>query len=409
MLVIKKSLILILLVCICTKVYTQEKKLSATLSITSKDQKQSLTLYQELEEGKPLEGYFAVPSFTKAIYGQFKDGGFNFLDPKVWGDFTRTLVKKWVQNKFPITDIETMTNGFDMSKALSFFIDIVRDKKDKSVIGLAPKFALFSSKEKKSKREYDLNFDVDLHYKLLYTTIGKVNNWDFFSSQLPEFNINFTINEVASKEKVLSVNSSIYNEIKKSLEEQFIDSTSFDFNIDHGVYPPKEMPFFRDVNFLSSHKQSGFEKKYKIADIKGMDTLKLSLPVYYAKLVFPFVFYNEEKFKSYSEYKSKEDVLRSTYEFIIVPISIEDKFIIVDLFSIYNKLNLTDDIPRWSPSKKRLTLNLEYGESLELPKENWSVVFKRGNDNYEIYGYSDYERYVSEYLNLSCIKMIKEN
>jgi hypothetical protein len=405
LLVTKRSLLLtVLIVLDAISINAQEKKLSATLLINSKDQKQSLVLYQEVESGKPLEGYFAVPNFTKAIYGEFKEGGFNFLDPKVWGDFTRTLINKWTENKFPVTDIETMTNGFDMSKALSFFIDVVPDKKDKSVIGVAPKFALFSSKEKNSKREYDLNYDVDLFYKLFYTQLGKLNKLEYFNVQLPNYNFQFQINEIKLKDRLLTVNASMYEEIQKSLKEQSIESVDFDFNVEHGVYPPKELAPSRDDYLLSIHKQSGFEKKYFIAVDTGMDTLKSSTPIYYAKLNFPFTIYNEDKSRKYVSYKTKDDILKSTYEFIVVPIALSKDSLTLDLIVRCSKINLEDGLPRWAPFKKRLVMNINWGAFLELPKENWSAVFTRKGDYYEVYGYSDYERYILEIINLSCKK-----
>ena len=51
-------------------------------------------------------------------------------------------------------------------------------------------------------------------------------------------------------------------------------------------------------------------------------------------------------------------------------------------------------------------LDAKYKEAfIDYPHENWSAVFSRGGENYEIYGYSDYEKYVKEMLSIKLQKV----
>ena len=76
----------------------------------------------------------------------------------------------------------------------------------------------------------------------------------------------------------------------------------------------------------------------------------------------------------------------------------------VDVYIYYKKLAI-NQISRWTPLKKRLKLIPDYPVMIELPKENWSAHFTRQGEEYNIYGYSDYERFVNEYIYVSFEKL----
>ncbi len=84
----------------------------------------------------------------------------------------------------------------------------------------------------------------------------------------------------------------------------------------------------------------------------------------------------------------------------MVPISLNGDTLTADVFLNYSKITL-DNIPRWTPIKKRVKLIQGYPIAINLPRENWSANFSRDGEKYNIYGYSDYERYVNEYLLIS--------
>ncbi len=139
-----------------------------------------------------------------------------------------------------------------------------------------------------------------------------------------------------------------------------------------------------------------------IIDSESNRKVELPAPIYYGKLKFPFILYNNPKDELYKNYNSKERVLQSTYEVFIVPISLMNDTLTLDLYIDYSKLNLDDGIPRWTQIKKRMTINNDWGVgSINLPKENWSASFTRDGEQYDIYGYSDFERFVKEHLNIS--------
>ncbi len=123
---------------------------------------------------------------------------------------------------------------------------------------------------------------------------------------------------------------------------------------------------------------------------------ELPVPVYSTQLKFPFRLYNPDKENLYQKYRTGNEVLNSRYNVFLIPISYTNDTLTVDLFLVYSKLNLNDGIQRWTPIKKRLSF-ISWSK-IQLPKENWSANFSRQGEDYDIYGYSDFERYINEYL-----------
>jgi len=377
------------------------------MSIISKDGTQSLKLYVNYDFDEEINGYFVIPAYTKAIFGKMKNE-FGFLDDEVFGGNINFLLNKWAENKFPVFDIEGMTDGCNVLKALSFRIKpiIVSPKSDS--ITLAAKFALITANDNQ-KKEFELNFNVKLFYKLIHTALDKKITFDFLKQFFPDYEIYLDISRETHRNQIMEVSPLIYDEIQKSLKDVYPDNYSFDFTTQLGVYPSSENGIWQYLNFLSYHQQGGVEKKFFVVKKNGLDTLKLEKPIYYARIKFPFLLLNREKAKLYMNYRTRQDCFTSDYEFLLIPIELNKDTLTVDVITIYSKLTLDDFVQRWSPFKKRLKIIPIYGSSMEFPKENWSANFSIGKEKYDIYGHSDYEKFVKELLFIKLDKISKEN
>jgi hypothetical protein len=144
------------------------------------------------------------------------------------------------------------------------------------------------------------------------------------------------------------------------------------------------------------------------------ERINLCNSIYYIPLNVPFKIYNKKKMESYKNYKTIKKTFNSTYKIYFLPISIENDSLVADLYITIEKINLDDEIARWTPIHKRVKMKInkyitsnintnKYNASFmfKLPEENWSAFFSRNGENYEIYGYSDYERFIDEFINIT--------
>jgi hypothetical protein len=372
--------------------------------MSSKDGKVSCKINSIIEPDGFFAGYFLVPGYGKLILGKLGHG-YDFMDYETSGVEVDFLAPKWIENNFFLEDLEGFSLGPNVKTAVSFNIKpfYSADKKSNRKAFVA-KFAVLSPKRKTQYSAYDEDCDVKLFYKLLYPDSTGSIRVDYLNKTMPDYQFDLKISTLCRADKTLETNTLVFNEIKKSLNESTIEHNSFVFSTQLGVYPPKELGWFRNVGELSNHQQVGSVAKYYLVSEFSPDTLKLEHPIYCTNLKFPFRIYNEEKIKKYGVYKTKDDIFISDYEIIIIPISYENGLLITDVIADYSKLNLEDGMQRWTPFKKRI--EFKYKEAfIDFPHENWSAVFTRGKENYEIYGYSDYEKYVSEMLSITLQKV----
>ena len=384
-------------------------KYKALFQVANKNNKEVLTLFASLDFDKPVEGYFIISKSTDLITGSIKKRGIDFLSDNIFGGQLKFMVGKWVQNGFPIRDLETVVNGIDISAAIAFNIQpYIKDEKS-GAIGLAAKFAVYSDIDKKNS--YSTDYNLKLLYKLVYTEWNKKTMFDFLTPYLDGQFFTVEFQEEKKDENILTVQQSIYNEIKKSVAESQIKNSGFDFSLLHWFFPticnPNGMNFYNEYYYLNY--RAGFEKITSIAAKKNLlDTLELHTPIYSACYSLPFFMQNKIKDAEYKKYKSYQKVMQSNYSVIIIPIVYWQGSLTLDLIVDYSKLSLNDNIARWSPFKKRITIKtsddyLSYsflGEDrfIEMPEENWSANFSIGNDKYNIYGYPDYNKTIKEFL-----------
>ena len=383
----------------------QKEVLNASFIMKSADGNFSCTIKSTIEPEGEFTGYFLIPGYGKLIMG-FLGHGYDFMNYETSGVEVDFFAPKWIENNFILEDLEGFSLGPNVKNAVSFYIKpfYSADKKSNKKAYVA-KVAVLTPKNKKQNNAYDEDCDVKLFYKILYPDSAGSIRVDYLSKILPDYNFDFKITTNSSTNQTLKPSTIVFNEIKKSLNESTIENNTFLLSSTLGVYPPKELGWFKDVGELSNHQQVGFSKKYFLISDFSIDTLKLEHPIYCANLQFPFRIYNEEKAEKYSGYKTAENIFRSNYEIILIPISYENGLLIADVIADYSKLNLQDGMQRWTPFKKRI--EFKYKEAfIDFPHENWSAVFTRGNESYEVYGYSDYEKYISEMLSITLQKIL---
>lgn len=381
----------------------------AEFTMSSKDETQSSKITYVIEPNDRFDGYFVIPKHFKSIFGNAGRGGYDYLNYEQIGNNPEFLIPRWIENDSPLLgDLEGFLKGSDSKTVLSFQMKPIYSNVEMSnkKIFLA-KFALINQEEKEANNSLEVNSKTKLFYKALEPTENGTLNLDFLKEALQEYKFELSIKNLLKERQTLIVSPVIYSEIKKCVQDSNLDNIKFVFSAELGVYPPKEVSLFKNVNCMQNHEQFNFTKIYNITSDLA-DIIKLSNPLYVAELKFPFTLYNVDKMKKYGELKSSSKVLLSNYKVILIPISYEKGKLTADVIMDYTKLNLNDGIPRWSPFKKRVVFDYQLTQ-MEMPQENWSAVFSRGDDKYEIYGYSDYERYVSEMLFISLNKVNKEN
>lgn len=365
------------------------------------------------DTGEVIEGYFLLPRyddmrFELPVRAFLQPGGFNFLDQKVFGGMVDHMSKTWAENNFPVTDLETMTNGMFIGKALSFHIKPVTSDTNPNVITLFIKYAVFSLIEQKDY-ELDYDYSVRLFYKKIDLPLNSETSIDFLNEHFTGHDISFLFTEVPEKNRTLTFEDSnlLIEEIEKSANESVVDDAHLNFGIE--LYREKNLkpadPF--DDGYLAQYKEHHLPGYNVLTNSLTGSEYVLPVNVYASELSFPFHLYNSQKEKLYSDYKTREEFFQSKCNVVIVPIYINADTLAVDLFVNYEKLNIDDNFPRWTPLKKRLSILLDknYGTRIKLPKENWSASFTRQGEHYNIYGYSDFERFIDEWLIIRLFKM----
>jgi len=398
---IYQTLLFILLPSMLTVAQNNDYLLNMKMVITSPDT-QIVTLNHTGTMNEKIEGYYLTPIhknfFTKNAVLQ--KGGFSFLDPDVFGGFVEHMSKKWIKNKSPITDLEPMTNGLVPVKVLSFQIKPIAPDDRSDTLNLFIKYAVLDFMNNKG---LDFNSRIKLFYKWFRVQYNKNITLNIFNELFKEhkFTVLFTREKKSEKHLTIQNNDKLIEEIQKSAEESKLSNLLFDFDIE---FFRRDKMKLNGVDYISKYEEQNLRSAKSIIEPGKNGKIELPVNIYYGKLTFPFILYNTVKAKLYSSFANKKRIFKSTYNVVIVPINLINDSLTVDIFINYSKLNLDDGISRWTPIKKRITINNEWKmSSIVLPKENWSAFFSRNGKGYEIYGYSDYERFINEYINIKIL------
>jgi len=394
------------------------EKYKAVFNVKNQNGKEVLNLFAESKFDDSIEGYFIITSDRKLLMGSINK--LDFLRDNIFGGEINFLISKWVKNEFPIHDLETFSNGVDVSSAIAFNIKPYIKNEKTGTIGYTAKFAVYSRNN--SQNNGNTEFELKLYYKLIFANWDEVTEFDFLQPYIKDHTFSIKLNRFKGEDSILSVKESIYDVIKKSINESNIKNSGFNFTLMHLVLPNNEKsgPFDFYNKYLYLSNQAGVERKAILANKYSLlDTIKLNSPIYCIKYPIPFTLQNEEKVKSYKKYETYSAVMQSDYSIILIPISYERGYLTLDIIVNFTKLHLNDNIERWSPFKKRIELQIadgtldidgldSKGKYIELPEENWSVNTTVGKDKYDIYGHSDYDKFIKEELYIKLDGISKE-
>jgi len=377
---------------------TENLLLDTKITIAEKGSSQTFILNCTKDLHEKIEGYLYLSFYGNSLGGEIIPGGFSFLNDKIFGDPIPFFADKWVKNKFPMEDIAPLTNGTNVGKILSFQIVPKQISESSDSMYLFLKYCICDSAKRSPD---DLNFDyrIKLFYKFVAVPFNRTISFDFINAHFKDQQISFLFKKT-QKAEVLSAlknNDIIFNELMNSVDASRIVDKDFDLGIE---FVQKDIntsndPF--DAEYFLKIRQDMLGETKIEKSFQWNKEKKGSVPVYFVHLNFPFKLYNQEKAKSYNSYTTKAEIFKSDYDIILVPISFNKDTLLADMFIIYSKLKI-NEIDRWTPIKKRLKLVPNLPVGIELPKENWSVNSTINGERYDIYGYSDFERYVSEHL-----------
>lgn len=388
---------LFICILITGKLYSQ---FTVSISAENRQGNEKLVINGSLQEGQALEGYFLIPRFAPGgfepeILGKFTKGGFSFLEDQVFGEPVSFLKDKWAKNNFILPDLEPMTNGTNTGKVISFQISRQAGPHTGDSVLLFIKYTIYQFS--KENTEFDLNYNIKLNYKSVKVPLGKEETIQQWSALVQNYNFKILLTQSAARMPVAGFSKSLLQEIEASSRKSPMQNPrlSFDFC------------FVQRKNILSDEdNQSDYYYKYKeqllrsvyLPDERNAYKTKNTNEVYFLRLIFPFRLMNKNKANTLLAVKANEKLFTSTMNAVLVPLNISGDTLTAELFFHYTKMQ-DDNQGRWTPIKKVISFPLNHGAvRIDLPKENWSVpVFSSGKQT-DIYGFSDFENFVNEYI-----------
>jgi len=375
-------------------------------NIKSNDGKQIFALFNRGNVDDEIEGYILLTRDNNIIEGSIQKNGFNFLDPKIFKTRAGSPGMERIINNISTKDITTMVDDIKVEKVFSFEITPVIFDMQSDSLNFLIKGAFYDLESKDNNYNcYNLNYNINLSYKVIKSQFNKTVLLDFFGEHFKGYNCSFTFTKIKKSEEYLYINNNqnLIDGIKKSTAESKIPSNyRMRVGAEYVRYEDSPTKFiaFPPVDYLLRVKQSSLSPVNSLVDKQYNNKESLPVEVYSAELDFPFEVYNKEKSELYKNYKTKKEIFRSKYSVIVVPISLEDDTLTLDIILDYSKITL-DNIPRWTTIKKRVKYQPDLPLVITLPKENWSANFTRDGEVYDIYGYSDVEKYIREFLIIS--------
>ena len=358
-----------------------------------------------------IDGYLYSTESTAFPEAMFVKGGFNFLNENVFGGIVSTQSNKWIKNGFTPGAVESMTNGMDVKNALSFVIMPQQLNKSGDSLYILLKLARYDLKVKNSS-ELDRDYNVRLYYFLTMVPMNQYTPLPQISGCFQEQSIlfRFTSDKVNTAQIFAATPPEFSELIKQSISKA--ESGRILINGDIQFYSCNYMePELSSYPFPEDYLMK-VNKEFTLNDVLLRDLIpeakgQTHHSLYYSNLQFPFRIYDNEDAAKYEMFKSKDSAFRQDYSIILIPKSTSGDTVICDLFLSYRKISGAP-LPRWTPIKKQLRCVKGTPIRIDLPKENWGISALLFGEKYEIYGYSDYERFVNDYLIIT-VKSITRN
>jgi hypothetical protein len=373
--------------------------ISYDLQIISADSIQQLNLVHAFSYEETVSGYFYIEKNTNLLGGKYQKGGFDFLDSKLL-DFSAKLS---FQDPTASKDLDDFLTGTPLEKICTFQIipNIADEYKD--TISAILKYALYSRKSSPdSKGHLSTAFDISLHAGIIKIVNNKSTTISFLQELFPTHAISLKIQKGQNPSFIRSdVSPVLLQSISEFAQSNWQKDLRFDISAEfiktadvghiNNGFPPR---LYTRIARQSMQYYSG------IFDEQKGTAHPIGSGIYSTDMDFPFHLLNTEKEQLYKGYHAYADIARSRLVILLVPESISMDSLYATVYIGYRKINV-DDIQRWTPIKKHVVLMKDAPTYISLPKENWNAVFTRSNEKYEIYGYSDFEKHVNEYICLT--------
>jgi hypothetical protein len=396
----KKIIILLLLNLYCICITAGNKGVSVTAKFENKGLSQQVILYNNFAEGEKAEGCFYTVFPEEILEGKFERGGFNFLSPDVFHLYSPEAEAKLINRKYPLGNIDSLTYGLRIQSAISFGIKPVTAAESDS-ISLLFRYIVFTAQNQNNNRLTDMDYNVNAHYEHIKVKLNEPVEFNFLRRYLHGQKLEFTFSKEADEN--INAESFLAEEIEKECDSSKLRDVKINMSgefvlekADDGLFHMRimEPPFDKRI------RESELKRGNVLAvGQKGKKT-RLSSDALQFSFSFPFSLYNTEKEAKYSAYKSKDKIFTSNYSVIVTPLNITADTLEASVFISVKKIAV-DNLMRWTPIKMKLKFAPGVPIKLRLPKENWSANFTREGEQYDIYGYSDYEKFVEEYIILT--------
>jgi hypothetical protein len=367
------------------------------------------------------DGYIIFPNIMNKIQGGLQDGGFSFLEYAGIDTYfeTKTQREQLAKNKVPSGNLEIFSNGLDADNVLSFRIvpEFINEEDD--TVSLFIKYVLYDfDNEQSSNNKWDAK--INFYTKVMRIPLNQETIIQFFDDKLSDYKLSVFLSRVKTDTDLVVIkNKKLFEAIKKTVKNCEPINEKFKFDLNFG----KSNKLSGATNFLFSV-DDGSQSIINLIDVEsfstvGFDSERVELPnnIYHAKITTPFNIQNKAKAEKFATYSSTKKIFISEYNVYFLPTSIEQDSLVGKLFISVEKLNIDDEIERWSPIYKNVKMKINKRRTqsittnqfwasllLQLPNENWSAFFSRGGELFEIYSYSDYEKYMSEYINITLSK-----
>ncbi len=447
-----KKLIAFFLISV-VQLYPQETKIAASVEMITADRRNVFIINKEVMTGEEMEGFFATYHSSRwgdRMEGKLEQGGYSILRESAFFktlkdmghmDFLRKETN--ISGNMPAVNLTLFRSVFSFALTPYYYkeLDSIEIKRGNNT--LSPSANVFfhyivykmpdSELNKKTNTVEGLSggyrdFDEEYNLKVkanggnFLATFGYPESLNYWSRDFGEkCKLTLKLVKYENSDRILPliINEEFKDSLLASLKQSSIRNSKLEFTLKFGrSFNNKKIPstspntkYFVSnanlpyANMFKSNTHYSYASKKERPDIfdgnSKLDEVRLidGLSFYYTQFEIPFELGNEEKNKKLNAYKTKDEIFRGTYKFLVVPINYSEDSLTVDLFIIYNKFNLNDEILRWTPIKKRIVIPPRWKSiSVDMPKENWSANFIRDGEEYDLYGYSDYERYFNEYI-----------
>lgn len=384
---------------ILPKAQASDSFVNYELQINSADKIQRISLFHRYSASETVSGYFYIEKDTRLLGGKYHEGGFDFID-----DQFSSVPKNYSFNTpESCGNLDNILKTVNMDKICSFQIIPNPADLSKDSFTALIKYSVYLRKGITEQTSINTaNFEISTHAEIVNISRTGHTNFDFLSAFFPGYAISLTVQRIQSPNyldakscnKVLMEISQLkpstwQNELQYDFSCEFIRTANLG-QITNG-FPPR---------LYTRLHQEAMQHNAGIFNRENNSTRKIGTGIYSTEFNFPFQLFNAAKEQLYRNYLSYQNIAQSKVCVYVVPESLSMDTLYADVYVTYTKIDL-DDIQRWSPIKKHLALPKGEQVFITLPKENWNAVFTRSNEKYEIYGYSDYEKHVNEYICLT--------